>query len=295
VTVQQVCATLAGRYAVERELGRGGRALVFLARDLEHDRLVALKVIRPELGSAVSAKRFLREISFASKLQHPCIVPVLDFGVADGLLYYVMPCIDGESLRARLRREGQLPLDQAVQITRDVACALGHAHRRGMVHHDIKPENILFSGGRALVADFGIARALGDYSGALSRERPAEPGLAAGTPAYMSPEQASGSQRVDRRTDIYSLGCVLYEMLGAEPPYTGPTPQAVIAKLLLEPVPHVRALREGLPAAVEQALTRALAKARTGRFRTAEEFAAALAPKAVATENLSPDAIAPGS
>jgi TolB-like protein/tetratricopeptide (TPR) repeat protein len=164
-----------------------------------------------------------------------------------------------------------------------------------MVHRDIKPENILFSGGRALVADFGIARALGKHSGALSRERPAEAGLAMGTPAYMSPEQVSGSRRVDRRTDIYSLGCVLYEMLGGEPPYTGPTPQAAIAKLLLEPVPHVRALREGLPAAVEQAVTRALAKARSARFRTAEEFGAALAPKAVATGSLSPDAIAPGS
>lgn len=292
VTVQQVCAALAGRFAVERELGRGGRALVFLARDLEHDRIVALKVIRPELGSAVSAKRFLREISFASKLQHPCIVPVLDSGVADGLLYYVMPCIDGESLRARLRREGQLPLDQAVQITRDVASALGHAHRRGMVHRDIKPENILFSGGRALVADFGIARELVEDSGALSRERPAEAGLAGGTPAYMSPEQVSGSRRVDRRTDIYSLGCVLYEMLGAEPPYTGPTPQAVIAKLLREPVPHVRALREGLPAAVEQAVARALAKAPADRFTTAEEFVAALAAGTVSATT-APDALAP--
>jgi serine/threonine protein kinase len=267
-------AALAGRYAVERELGRGGAALVFLARDLEHDRQVALKVIHPELASAISAKRFRREIVLATKLAHPHIVPVLNWGAAAGLLYYVMPYVEGESLRARLRREGPLSLEEALQITRDVASALGYAHRRGILHRDIKPENILLAGGRALVVDFGIAQAFRRDADV----RLTEAGLAGGTPAYMSPEQASGSRRLDPRTDIYSLGCVLYEMLGGETPYTGPTPQAVMAKQCHEPVPHVRALREGLPEAVEQAVTRALAKAPAGRFATAEEFAAALTP-----------------
>jgi tetratricopeptide (TPR) repeat protein/TolB-like protein len=289
-TPEHLSAALEGRYALERELGRGGTALVYLVRDLQHDRLVTLKVIRPELGSVVRAKRFRREIQLAAKLQHPNILPIFDSGHAGGLLYCVMPYVEGESLRVRLRREGPLPLDEALQITREVASALGYAHRRGIVHQGIKPANILLSGGRALVLDFGIARAVAGGPGTPSFERLAETGLAVGSPAYMSPEQASGSRRVDRRTDIYSLGCVLYEMLGGESPYTGPTPQAVIAKRLHEPVPQVRALREGLPATVEQAVARALAKAPADRFATAEEFAAALAAEVLcaATSGLEP-------
>jgi TolB-like protein/tetratricopeptide (TPR) repeat protein len=275
--VEQARAALADRYVVERELGRGGMALVFLARDVRDQRRVALKVIYPELASVVGCKRFQREIALARKLEHPHIVPVQDSGAVAGLLYYVMPYVEGESLRARLRRDGPLPLDEALAITRDVARALGYAHRRGIIHRDIKPENILHAGGGALVTDFGIAAAVG-ADGQAAAERLTDTGLALGTPAYMSPEQASGSRRLDSRADIYSLGCVLYEMLGGETPYTGPTPQAVIAKRLHEPVPQVRALREGLPAAVEQAVARALAKAPADRFATVEEFVAALAP-----------------
>jgi eukaryotic-like serine/threonine-protein kinase len=230
---------LSGHYAVQRELGRGGMAVVYLARDLKHDRPVALKVIRPELGSVVRVERFEREIELAAKLQHPSIVPVHDSGSANGTLYYVMPYVEGESLRARMSREGQLPLNDALEIAHDVASALSYAHQRGIVHRDIKPENILLSEGRALVADFGIARALA----ATPAERLTETGLVIGTPTYMSPEQATGDRQLDGRTDIYSLGCVLYEMLGGEPPYTGPSAQAVIAKRFTEPIPHLTTSR----------------------------------------------------
>ncbi|MGE5232160.1 MAG: serine/threonine-protein kinase, partial [Deltaproteobacteria bacterium] len=270
-------AALAGHYSVERELGRGGMAIVFLARDLKHDRPVAVKIIRPELGSVVGVERFQREIDLAAKLQHPNIMPVHDSGSADDRLYYVMPYVEGESLRARLSREGQLPLEDALEIAREVANALGYAHGRGVVHRDIKPENILLSGGHPLVLDFGIARAL---AGAPA-QRLTETGLVIGTPAYMSPEQATGERQVDGRSDLYALGCVLYEMLSGEPPYTGPSAQAIIAKRLIEPIPHLRTLREGTPEAVEDAVTRALAKSPADRFATAAEFAAALAPSAI--------------
>jgi eukaryotic-like serine/threonine-protein kinase len=262
-----------GRYALERELGRGGMAVVYLARDLKHDRPVALKVVRPDLASLLGGERFLREIRFAARLQHPAIVPVHDSGEADGLLYYVMPFIEGESLRARLSREGQLPLEDALQITREVAGALSYAHRHGVVHRDIKPENILLSAGHSLVLDFGIAHAIAPEG----PERLTATGLVVGTPSYMSPEQATGTDRPDLRSDIYSLGCVLYEMLVGEPPYTGPTPRAIIARRLSEPIPDMRTVREGVPEGVARAVMCALAKVPADRFATAAEFAAALA------------------
>jgi len=267
----RLSAALAGRYTIERELGRGGMAHVFLAHDLRHDRSVALKVLRPELAAALGPERFLREIALAAPLAHPHILALLDSGDADGLLYYVMPHVEGESLRARLDRESQLPLDDTLRIGQEVAGALDYAHRHQVVHRDIKPENILFQDGLAVVADFGIARAL---IGAGTRPL-TQSGLTVGTPSYMSPEQAAGDAQVDGRSDVYSLGCVLYEMLAGEPPYTGATAQAIIAKRFSEPVPHIRTLRD-VPEPVERAITRALARVPADRFATAADFAAAL-------------------
>ena len=246
-------------------------ATVYCARDLRHDRLVALKVLHPELAATLGPERFLREIRLTSGLQHPHILPVFNSGDAAGQLWYTMPYVRGESLRDRLRREVQLRMDTALDLTKQVADALGYAHRQGIVHRDIKPENILLEGDRAVVADFGIARAL-DLAGA---ERLTETGLAIGTPTYMSPEQAMGSP-VDTRSDIYSLGCVLYEMLAGEPPFTGPTAQAIIAKRLSSPVPPLRTVRETVSPAVERAIEVALAKVPADRFATTEEFVAAL-------------------
>ena len=266
-------AALADRYLVERELGRGGMAVVFLAHDRKHDRAVALKVLRPELAAALGGERFLREIHLAARLQHPHILPLYDSGAADDILYYGMPYVEGESLRGWLDREQQLPLEDALRIARDVAEALAYAHSRGVVHRDIKPENILLSAGHVLVADFGIARALDAAAG----EKLTETGLAIGTPSYMSPEQAGGSDRLDGRSDLYSLGCVLYEMLVGAPPFTGPTPQAILARHSLDPVPPPRTVRQAIPDGVEQAVLKALAKVPADRFATATQFAQALA------------------
>jgi serine/threonine-protein kinase len=279
VALSALTDALQDRFPVERELGRGGMGVVFLARDLRHQRQVVIKVIRPELASVVGAERFGREIQLAAQLQHPNIVPVYESGECAGTLYYVMPYVAGESLRERLRREGQLPLDEAVRIARDVADALSYAHAQGVVHRDIKPENILLAGGHALVVDFGIARALG----AAGSERLTETGLVVGTPAYMSPEQSSGSGALDGRSDLYSLACVVYEMLAGEPPYTGPSAQAILAKRLTEPVPHLRTVRAEIPDAVERAVTKALAKAPADRFPSASEFAHALQAGSVPT------------
>jgi serine/threonine-protein kinase len=235
-------ASLAGRYRIERELGRGGMAMVFLAHDLKHDRPVALKVLRPELAQVLGSDRFLREIRLCARLQHPHILAVHDSGDADGQLWFSMPYVDGETLRGRMLREKQLPVDDALRIAREVADALHYAHEHGVIHRDIKPENILLTGAstgqggasagyHALVADFGIARALSSEPD----ERLTETGFSLGTPHYMSPEQAVAQRDIDPRTDIYSLGCVLYEMLTGEPPYTGPSPQAILAKRLSEP------------------------------------------------------------
>jgi len=247
-------------------------ATVYLAEDLKHRRKVAIKVLRPELGAMLGPDRFTREIRIAAALNHPHIVPLYDSGDAGGLLFYVMPYVRGESLRQKLRRETQLPIEEAIGIVRQVASALAHAHAQGLIHRDVKPENILLHEGEAMVTDFGIALA----AGAAPSERLTETGLMVGTPEYMSPEQASGEPTLDARSDIYSLGCVLYELLAGEPPYTGPTAQAVMAKRFTDPVPRVRRLRETVPPAVEQAVMKALARVPADRFASADAFAAAL-------------------
>jgi eukaryotic-like serine/threonine-protein kinase len=256
------------RYDVEAEVGHGGMAVVYSALDRKHGRRVAIKLLRPELASAIGPDRFLREIEIAARLQHPHILPVYDSGEADGLLYYVMPFVPGESLRDRLLRDRQIPSDEALRIAREVANAMDYAHRQGIVHRDIKPANILLSDGHAVVADFGIARALT----ASAQAGLTQAGMAVGTPSYMSPEQALGEQNVDGRTDVYALGCVLYEMLVGSPPYDGPTPQAVVAKTLQGTRPRLASD----PLGVQPVLERALAREPAGRFATAAEFAAAL-------------------
>ena len=279
-------AALAERYAVERELGRGGMATVYLAQDLRHDRPVALKVLHPELAMALGAERFQREIRLAARLQHPHILTVHDSGEIPGppgnppILWFSMPFIEGESLRDRLNREKQLSLDEALRVTREAADALDYAHRHGVIHRDIKPENILLSDGHALVADFGIGKALTQ----ASDEKLTETGLAVGTPAYMSPEQAAGGKDLDPRSDIYSLATVLYEMLAGETPFAAPTAQAMIARRFMETPKPLRERRESVPEAVEQAVQKALARTTADRFATAAEFARALAvPTGTAT------------
>ena len=262
--------SLAGRYTLDRELGEGGMAVVFLARDLRHDREVALKVLRPQVSAEIGAERFLLEIKMAAGLTHPHILPVFDSGEADGLLFYVMPSMEGRSLRERLERERQLPLSEALRITREVASALDYAHRHNVVHRDIKPENILLHEGSAMVADFGIGKVLSSGGRSLTQT-----GLAIGTPAYMSPEQSAGELSTDGRSDLYSLGCVLYEMLAGEPPFTGVSAQAIIAKRFVSPIPKVRTTRD-VPEAVDAAVTRALARTPVDRYHTAAEFAEAL-------------------
>ena len=275
----QLAEALRDRYVLERELGRGGMATVYLAHDLKHKRPVALKVLRPELAASLGPERFQREIEFAARLQHPHILTVLDSGDVAGQLWFTMPYVEGESLRTRLTREGQLPIEAALRIAGEAAQALQYAHDHRVIHRDIKPENLLHTAdGNTLVADFGIARALGDPGG--SDERLTETGLSLGTPRYMSPEQASAERALDARTDVYSLGCVLYEMLAGEPPYTGPTAQAILAKRFSEPVPSVRRLRPNVPHPVDEAIQRALAPIPADRFATAAELARALQPPA---------------
>ena len=266
-------AALADRYRIERELGAGGMATVYLAQDLKHDRQVALKVLKPELAAVIGAERFLNEIKVTANLQHPHILPLYDSGKADGLLFYVMPLVEGESLHERLERERQLPVEDAVAITRAVASALDYAHRHDVIHRDIKPENILLHDGQPMVADFGIALAVSAAGGS----RLTETGLSLGTPYYMSPEQATGERAIDRRSDVYSLGCVAYEMLAGEPPYTGPTSQSVIVKILTQPPPSLSNRRSSVPPHVDAAIQKALEKLPADRFGSADQFAEALA------------------
>jgi serine/threonine protein kinase/Flp pilus assembly protein TadD len=263
---------LADRYTIEREVGRGGMATVFLAHDLKHDRRVALKVLHPELAASLGPERFLREIKVAARLNHPHIVPLHDSGQAGELLYYVMPFVEGESLRQRLAREKQFSVDDTLDIARDVAAALDYAHRQGVVHRDIKPENVMLHEGEALVTDFGIAKAVT----AAANENLTQTGSAVGTPAYMSPEQAAGEAELDGRSDVYSLGCMVYEMLSGSAPFTGPTAQAIITKRFTEPVPSVRAARATVPEAVDSAVTKSLARVPADRFATAAQFGHAL-------------------
>jgi eukaryotic-like serine/threonine-protein kinase len=271
-TARRLALALPDRYAVQRELGRGATSIVFLARDHQHGRDVAVKVLRPEMAERLGFDRFLREIDIASRLHHPHILPLFDSGTSEGVVYYVMPFVEGESLRDRLNRERQLPIAEALGIAGDIAEALSYAHANGIVHRDIKPENILLEGNTAIVADFGIARAISVAAG----ERLTESGIIIGTPHYMSPEQSDPKGQVDGRTDIYSLGCVLFEMLVGEPPYTGPDIHAVLARHLAAPVPSMRVSRTTISIAVDQAVQRALAKVPADRFRVAEEFAEAL-------------------
>jgi TolB-like protein/tetratricopeptide (TPR) repeat protein len=275
----RIRSALEGRYAIAHELGHGGMATVYLATDAKHDRQVAVKVLDPEVARGVGSERFLQEIRIAARLAHPNILPLHDSGESDGFVYYVMPYVEGDSLRARLVREGHLGLDEAVRIVGQVSEALDHAHREGVVHRDIKPENILLAGGQAVVTDFGIARAI-DVAGSA---RLTETGLAVGTPAYMSPEQSGARESLDGRSDVYSLGCVAYEMLGGEPPFTGASPLAVMARHAVDPVPPLRTLRPGLPRGVAHAIERALAKIPADRFATAGAFANELAQASSAT------------
>ena len=274
----RLATALADRYRLERELGAGGMATVYLAQDLRHDRKVAIKVLRPELAAVIGAERFLSEIKTTANLQHPHILPLFDSGAADSFLFYVMPYVEGESLRDRLSREKQLPIADAVRIATEVAGALDYAHRHNVIHRDIKPENILLHDGRALVADFGIALAASKAGGS----RMTETGMSLGTPTYMSPEQAMGEREITARSDVYALGCMTYEMLVGDPPFLGGTAQAIVAKVMTEkPAPPSR-IRDTIPPAVEDAVLTALEKLPADRFATAAEFAAAIAGGATA-------------
>ena len=271
-SLNRLTQALNDRYRIERELGQGGMATVYLARDIKHHRPVAIKVLHPELSAMLGSERFLKEIELTANLQHPHILPLFDSGEADGLLYYVMPFVDGETLRTRLEREQQLPIAEAVRITIDVADALAYAHRHSVVHRDIKPENILLHDGRPLVADFGIALAVQQAGGS----RMTQTGMSLGTPQYMAPEQAMGDRHVDHRTDIYALGVVAYEMLAGEPPFIGPSSQAIVARVMTEKPRSLRSLRDTVPAHVAEAVHTALQKLPADRFPSASEFARAL-------------------
>jgi serine/threonine-protein kinase len=269
----RLTAALADRYAIEREIGAGGMATVYMAHDIKHDRKVALKLLRPELAAMIGAERFLNEIKVTANLHHPHILPLHDSGEADSFLYYVMPFVEGDTLRDKIDREKQLGIEDAIALTQAVASALDYAHRQGVIHRDIKPENILLHDGQALVADFGIALAVSAAGGT----RLTETGLSIGTPHYMSPEQAMGDRELDARSDIYSLGAVLYEMLAGDPPYTGSTAQAIVAQVITEKAPPVTAVRDTVPQHVEASIAKALSRLPADRFASAADFATALA------------------
>ncbi len=271
--LERLTAALADRYALDREIGEGGMATVFLATDIRHERPVAIKVLHPELSAMLGPDRFLSEIKLTASLQHPHILPLFDSGVADGLLYYVMPFVEGETLRRRLDREQQLPVADAVRLATEIADALEYAHVRGIVHRDVKPENVLLQSGRAVVADFGIALAVQHAGGT----RMTQTGLSLGTPQYMAPEQAMGERNVDARADIYALGAMTYEMLAGEPPFTGPTAQAIVARVMTERARRLRVVRDTVPESVEAAVATALEKLPADRFASAAEFSQALA------------------
>ncbi|MEO8202177.1 MAG: serine/threonine-protein kinase, partial [Gemmatimonadota bacterium] len=266
-------ASLADRYRIERELGAGGMATVYLAEDLKHHRKVAIKVLRPELADVLGPERFLREIEIAANLRHPHILPLYDSGNAGGFLFYVMPLVEGESLASVIRREKQLPIEAALRYAGEVADALSYAHAHGVVHRDIKPDNIMIESGHAVVADFGIAKAVasaGDVTALTGT------GMSVGTPSYMSPEQAAGDRDVDGRTDLYSLGCVLYEMLAGQPPFIGATIDVLVRQHIMTAPPPVTQFRPAVPPAVADALARALAKAPADRFNPVGQFASAI-------------------
>ncbi len=271
--IARLKALFAGQYRIEREVGRGGMAAVYLAEDLKHHRSVAVKVLRPSLSALIALERFLLEIETAARLRHPHILPLHDSGSIDGTFFYVMPFVPGESLYDKLRREGPLSIEEATRLAREIADGLSYAHSQGVVHRDIKPNNIMLESNHAVISDFGIAL----VAKSLGSERVTESGIQLGTPKYMSPEQSTGGPEIDGRTDIYSLGCVLYEMLVGEPPFTGPTPQAILAKKLKASPTRPRLLRDSVPRALERVILRALSRNPADRFRTAEEFGQALA------------------
>ena len=275
---------ISGSYRIDRELGRGGMATVYLAQDVRHNRKVALKVLHPELSHSIGPDRFLREIELAARLNHPHIVPLFDSGEAGGYLYYVMPVVDGETLRDKLLRDGQIPLEESLQLVRGVAAALDYAHRQNVVHRDIKPENIMLQDGEAVVMDFGIGKAVS----VAANDTLTQTGTVVGTPAYVSPEQAAGESKIDGRSDQYSLACVLYEMLSGKKPFSGPTAQSVISKRFTDPVPSIRAVYDKAPDEVESALLKALAKDASDRFSTTAEFARALVATHLSTPDGSP-------
>jgi len=272
--LQELAQALGTRYTIEREIAQGGMATVYLAQDAERQQQVAIKIMHPDLVDAIGTERFFREMGIAASLDHRCIVPLYDSGKAGSVPYYIMPYVEGDSLYERLQRERRLSIGEAVRIACDIAAGLGYAHTRGVLHRDVKPENILLAKGHALVADFGLARAIGaaDYS------KLTETGVIVGTVFYMSPEQLRESKDLDQRSDIYSLGCMLYEMLTGGPPYTGRSLTEMVTRILGAAVPSIQRLRPDVPPAVEQAILRALAKQPAQRFATMEEFAAALPP-----------------
>jgi len=265
---ERLKAALAQYYDLERELGAGGMATVYLARDRKHDRRVAVKVLKPELAAALGTERFPREIKIVAQLQHPHILPLHDSGEVDGFLFYVMPFVEGESLRDKLRRQGALPVSEAVRILREVTDALAHAHSLGIMHRDIKPDNVMLAGRHAQVMDFGVAKAVSDAGG----QQLTTVGVAVGTPMYMSPEQATGSTDVDARSDIYAIGILAYEMLTGEPPFTGPNAQAVLSSQVLEPAPDITTKRQGIPPAVGEVVRRCLEKNPDDRWQSAEQM-----------------------
>ena len=277
--IERLRGALSQSYTIDRELGRGGMATVYLAQDVKHERLVALKVLHPELAASLGPDRFLREIKVAARLNHPHILGLYDSGEADGFLYYVMPYVEGESLRERLDREHQLPIDEALHHARAIASALDYAHRQQIVHRDIKPENVMLHEGEAMVMDFGIAKAVS----AAGHETLTQTGMMVGTPAYVSPEQAAGETNLDGRSDQYSLACMLYEMLSGERAFSGPTAQAVMAKRFTESVKPLRSLRGSIPEPVEHAVTKAMSTDVAARYKTAAQFAQALASTSVST------------
>ncbi len=277
--IERLRGALEQSYTIDRELGRGGMATVYLAQDVKHERLVALKVLHPELAASLGPDRFLREIKTAARLNHPHILGLHDSGEADGFLYYVMPYVEGESLRERLDREHQLPIDEAVHHARSIAAALDYAHRQNVVHRDIKPENVMLYEGEAMVMDFGIAKAVS----VAGHETLTQTGMMVGTPAYVSPEQAAGEPEIDGKSDQYSLACVLYEMLSGERAFIGPTAQAVMAKRFTEAPKPLRSLRGSVPESVERAVSKAMSTDASARYKTSAMFAQALASGSLTT------------
>src|SRR6476661_172462 len=285
----RLTTALEQRYRIERQLGAGGMATVYLATDLKHDREVALKVLRPELGAVLGVERFLAEIKITARLDHPHILTLIDSGAEGGFLYYVLPLVRGESLRDKLNREHQLGIEEAVTITRQVASALDYAHRQQLVHRDIKPENILLQEGEAMLADFGIALAVKEAGG----NRLTQTGLSLGTPQYMSPEQATGDRSIDARSDVYSLAAVLYEMLAGEPPVNGANAQSMIAKLMTEQPTRLRVLRDTVSPELDAAVAKALSKTPADRFATAGDFSRALTVRSDSDSGTGPATSAP--